>query len=213
MEKPQVYYVTEKGLPFVIDNCLNEFLDRTFFILPREFDIIHDKLIKEDKYMFSFNERALLSIFCNAFQREMKTEEVQIIQELSTYSDAKRADALIFLKYGKEYQLIVEAKAYNDNGSRDDKNTEYIKNANEQAKGYIEALKQDYKLDNLYLLTIYFNCVTNFTEVKKRDEHYKPESDNLDYYYVLCTGRNTEAALQIYGNIIPTKYSNATVET
>jgi hypothetical protein len=211
MEKSKVNSNTGAQFSEKIDNGIKIFLDQALSILHNEFNIIHDRLKKEkqDENMFWFNERALLSIFCNACMRDRKVEDVQIIQELSVYNrDRERADALILFKENIPYQLIVEAKAYKDEGSKYDQKefAEYVEMTNKQAQKYIKPLEEYYELNNLYLLTIHFNYINSYTKGIERFNDYKlPKDDKLHYYHLLKTNLNKEAALEIYGTVISTK--------
>ena len=124
MDKENSKVFSNKKVKFsedMINNGIKDFLDHALTELHNEFNIIHDRLKEHNNYMFYYNERALLSLFCNACLRGKKVDELQIIQELSIYSDAKRSDALIFLKdgNGKDYQIIVEAKVSRDDGKEE----------------------------------------------------------------------------------------------
>jgi hypothetical protein len=158
------------------------------------------------KYLFDYNERALLGFFTNALIRN--NNQIQTIQEYSVWSGTEetiyksegRADLLVMIEGNPRIQILFEAKKWVFDGKKYSKEVfrNEMKFVLDQNISYYKAEEQSFnKNDKHYIATVIFEKID---EELIKDYPTTTCEDFIDYYS-LYRFSNDGHALAVYGQI------------
>lgn len=171
---------------------------------------LHLKLFpKSMEYIFNYNERAYLSMFCHSYLKSQveRLNEILIIQEYSTNKSNKgygRVDALITDKKNTNAYLI-EAKVWPNKITEKEK-AKYLDKTiyKDWEADYLTVKSQldeyvDGELLNPLKMVLIFGPISNMNKYYETYKDYKLISeDPTDFYFLIAEDK---LGLEIYGKV------------
>lgn len=177
---------------------VKSFLEDSFKAFYSELGLHINLFPTSGSYIFNYNERAYLSMFCHSYLKSQhnRLDDVFILQE---YSEGKkqgghgRVDGLVCDKLRKS-AFLIEAKLW-PNTDKVKRGVDYTP-VKEQLKSYKDEELSEVGLAAYHIVLI-FGTIGDMSTYNKVYGNYNVEEDNTDFYCLVDDGNR---GLEIYGS-------------